>query len=173
MKRPLVAVVSSYAIGLLLAEIFQPSLAALFISAFATLALALTSPRFRPFLIWPLLALVGWTNLIFHTAVISPDDLRNLIGNETEIVSVRGILTQTPQIKISERDGEPTEHSLAQVKVSEIQSDGNWQPAFGKIIVSTPNELPENFFAGQSVEISGVISKPSPPLAEGLFDGLD
>ncbi|MGH7975570.1 MAG: ComEC/Rec2 family competence protein, partial [Limisphaerales bacterium] len=54
----------------------------------------------------------------------------------------------------------------------EIQRDGNWRPTLGKIIVSTPAPL-TNFFAGQSVEISGVISKPSPPLAEGLFDDRD
>jgi competence protein ComEC len=173
MKRPLVAVVSCYATGLLLAEIFQPPLAILFSISFFILVLALVLKKFRPILICLLLAFTGWTNLIFHTAIISPNDLRNLIGNETEIANIRGILIQTPQLKISERDGEPTEHSLAQVKVSEIQRDGNWQPAFGKIIVSTPNALPTNFFGGQSVEISGVISKPSPPLAEGLFDDRD
>src|SRR5271154_1864270 len=168
MKRPLVAVVSCYATGLLLAEIFQPPLAVLFSISFFVFVLALILKKFRPILICLLLALAGWTNLIFHTAIISPNDLRNLIGNETEIVSVRGTLTQTPQLKISERDGDETEHSLAQVQVSKIQRDGNWQFAFGKIIVSTPDKLPTIFFAGQSVEISGVISKPSPPLAEGL-----
>ena len=173
MKRPLAAVVSCYAIGLLLAEISQPPLVQLFFFSFALLAAAIALPRFRPHLICALLVLTGWTNLIFHTAVIAPDDLRNLVGNETEIVSVRGILTQTPQLKISERDGEQTEHSLAQIRVSEIRRDDNWQPALGQIIVSTPSALPEKFFAGQSVEISGVIAYPPPPLAEGLFDDRD
>jgi competence protein ComEC len=173
MKRPLVAVVSSYAVGLLLAEIFQPPLVQLFSFSFAALALAIALPRFRPHLICARLVLSGWTNLIFHTTAISPDDLRNLIGNETEIASIRGILTETPKIKISERDGEPAEHSLAQICVTEIRLDDNWQPALGKIIVSTPSALPENFFAGQSVEISGVIARPAFPLAEGLFDDGD
>jgi competence protein ComEC len=173
MKRPLAAVVSYYAIGLLLAGIFQPPLAVLFLISFFVFVLALVLKKLRPILICILLALAGWTNLILHTAVISPNDLRNLIGNKTEIAIVRGILTQTPQIKIAERDDQQTEHSLAQVQVSEIQRNGNWQSAFGKIIVSTPDECPTNFFAGQSAEISGVISKPSPPLAEGLFDDRD
>jgi competence protein ComEC len=173
MKRPLVAVVSCYAAGLLLAQIFQPPLAVLFSISFFVLALAIAFAKFRPVLICLLLALAGWTNLIFHTAIISPNDLRNLIGNQTEIVSVRGILTQTPQIKITERDGQETEHSLAQFKISEIRRDDNWQFALGNIVVSTPGELPANFFAGQSVEISGVIARPSFPLAEGLFDDRD
>ncbi|MGA9876052.1 MAG: ComEC/Rec2 family competence protein [Solirubrobacteraceae bacterium] len=173
MKRPLAAVVSCYATGLLLAEIFQPPPIVLFSISFFTLALAIVLKKFRPILICILLALAGWTNLIFHTAIISPDDLRSLIGNKTEIARVRGTLVATPQIKITERHGENIIHSLAQIKVSEIQRDGNWRPALGKIIVSTPDELPANFFAGQSVEISGVISKPPPPLAEGLFDDRD
>src|SRR5271154_1469538 len=139
MKRPLAAVVSFYAIGLLLAEIFQPALSILFSISFFVLVLAIAVEKFRPILICLLLALAGWTNLIFHTAIISPNDLRNLIGNETEIVSVRGILTQSPQIKLSERDGEEIEHSLAQIKISEIRRDENWQPALGKIVISTPS----------------------------------
>ncbi len=87
--------------------------------------------------------------------------------------SVRGVLEETPKLKISERDGEPTEHSLAQVRVSELRRGENWQPAFGEIVVTTPGALPEHFFAGQAVEISGVVARPPPPLAEGLFDYRD
>ena len=170
MKRPLAAVVSFYATGLLLAEIFQPPLAALFSICFVVLILALVLEKFRLVLICLLLALAGWTNLVVRTAVISPDDLRNLIGNEPQIAAVRGILIQSPQLKISERDGEQSEHSLTQVRVSEIRLDNQWRPAPGKIIVATPGELSPDFFAGQSVEISGVISRPPTPLAEGLFD---
>ena len=173
MKCPLVAVVSAYAAGLLLAGIFQPPLVVLFAISFLTLVLALLSKPLRPFLIWPLLALAGWTNLTFHTAVISPDDLRTLVGNTDAIVSIRGVLDETPKLKISERDGESTEHSLAEVRVNEMQFGENWQPALGEIIVTTPDALPEHFFAGQPVEISGVIARPPLPLAEGLFDYRD
>jgi competence protein ComEC len=173
MKRPLVAVVSCYSAGLLLAKIFQPPLATLFSISFFVFVLAIVLKKIRSPLICLLLALVGWTNLIFHTAIVAPDDLRNLIGNETEIVSVRGILTQSPQIKLSERDGEEIEHSLVQIKILEIRRDDNWQPAFGEITVTTPSALPEKFLAGQSVEISGVLARPPPPLAEGLFDDRD
>ena len=44
-------------------------------------------------------------------------------------MSVRGILPETPHVKISERDGEQTEHSLAQVRVTELRRGENWQPA--------------------------------------------
>jgi competence protein ComEC len=173
MNRPLVVVVSFYALGILLAQFFQPPLVALFAISFSVLVLALVLEKFRGVLIWLLLVLAGGTNLIFHTAIISPNDLRNLIGNETKIISVRGTMLETPHIKIVERGDESHEHSLAQISVTEICRNENWQSALGKIIVSTPNELPANFFKGQSVEISGVIARPPLPLADGLFDYRD
>ena len=121
MKRPLVAVVSCYATGLLLAGIFQPPLAALFAVSFLVLVLILVLEKFRPFLIWPLLALVGWTNLASRTAVVSPSDLRTLIGTDAAIVAVRGDLIETPHLKIVERDDQETERSLAKVRVSEFR----------------------------------------------------
>jgi competence protein ComEC len=172
MKCPLAAVVSCYAAGLLFAEFFQPPLAALFAVSFFVLVL-LVLEKFRPVLICILLALAGWTNLIVHTAVISPIDLRATIGTNDAIVSVRGTLVETPKLKISQRDGEPVEYSLAQIRVTELRREENWRPALGEIIITTPSALPENFFAGQSVEISGVIARPPQPLAEGLFDNRD
>jgi competence protein ComEC len=173
MKRPLVAVVSCYVPGLLLAAFFQPPLAVLFAASLFVLVLALVLEKFRPWLIWPLLALVGWTNLASRTAVLSPNDLRALLGNDAVIATVRGILVETPHIKIVERDDQQTEHVLAQVRVIGLRRGENWQPADGKIVVTTPGVLPANFFAGQPVEISGVIARPPPPLADGLFDYRD
>jgi hypothetical protein len=77
------------------------------------------------------------------------------------------------RVKIVERDDQETEHSLAQVRVTELRRGENWQPATGEIMVATPGTLPARFFAGQPVEITGVIARPPPPLAEGLFDYRD
>ncbi len=170
MKRPFVAVVSAYALGLLLAGIFQPPPGALFAIALALLAPTLVLRKFRPWLIWPLLALAGWANLASRTAVVAPDDLRALLGNDGAIAAVRGNLTETPHLKISGRDDSPSECSIAQVRVTALRRDAGWQPATGVIIVTTPGVLDRDFFAGQPVEISGVIEPPPLPLAEGLFD---
>ena len=78
MKRPLVAVVSCYVAGLLLAEIFHRRSARCLPFHFFVLVLVLVLEKLRPLLIWPLLVLVGWTNLVVRTAVISPDDLRTV-----------------------------------------------------------------------------------------------
>ncbi len=170
MKRPFLIIVSFYIAGLLIADFFHPPVIALFIASFSLIALVFASKRLRPFLVLALLALVGWTNLAIHQAVVSPNDLRRLVGGQTELVSIRGALARMPQIKIAARNN--AEHSLTQIRVTEISGADNWQPAFGTIIVSTPSPL-ANFFTGQSVEISGLIAQPAPPIAEGLFDYRD
>ena len=173
MKRPLVAVVSCYATGLLLAELFQPPLVALFGIAFVVLVLVLVLEKLRPLLLWLLIAFVGWTNLASRTAIVSPNDLRALLGDTNAIVTVRGTLIETPHLRITERDGQQTERSVAQVQVTALRRDANWRPAAGSIIVTTPGALDSRFFAGQPVEVTGVISRPASPLAEGLFDYRD
>ena len=170
MKRPFVAVVSAYAIGLLLAGMVQLSPVRLLALAFAFLVPALIFARFRPWLLWPLLVLTGWANLAGRTAVVSPDDLRALLGDETAIVCVRGILRETPHLKISRRDNLPVEHTLAQIQVQALRRGTDWQTAAGTVMVMTPGTLDGRFFAGQPVEISGVMGRPPVPLAEGLFD---
>ena len=59
------------------------------------------------------------------------------------------------------------------IRITEMRREETWQPASGSVIVSTPNSLPDSIFAGQPVEISGVIARPPPPLADGLFDYRD
>jgi competence protein ComEC len=172
MKRPFVAVVSVYALGLLLAGIFHPPPVVLLALAFAVLVPALVFAKFRPWLIWPLLALAGWANLASRTGVVSPDDLRALLGDNDAIATVRGTLTETPHLKISVRDDLPVERSLAQIQVQALRRGATWQPAAGSIMVMTPGALDAHFFSGQPVEVSGVIGRPPTPLAEGLFDYL-
>ena len=170
MKRPLVAVVSCYISGLLAGALVHPPLLALFAAAFLVLSLILVLAKLRRWLIWPLLALVGWTNFASRTAVLSPNDLRALLGGEAAIVTVRGQLVATPQLRVFERDEQESWRTLAQVRVSELRRGSSWQPATGQIIVTTPGILPHGFFAGHTVEISGVLAPPAAPLAEGLFD---
>ena len=101
MKRPFVVVVSFYTLGLLLALFIPAPLPALLAAAFLILILVFIIKRFQPVLLCVLLVLAGWTNLAFHTAIISPNDLRRVIGSAPEIATVRGTLTQSPQIKLS------------------------------------------------------------------------
>jgi ComEC/Rec2-related protein len=170
MKRPLVPVALCYAAGLLLAQAFQPALFVLFSGAFVLLALALAWPRARPWLLWPLLIVAGWTNLVSRTAVVSPHDLRNVIGDSAEFVTLRGMLTETPSLRIFERDAQESFRSIAELDVTSLSRGTHWQPTQGRIVVTTIGELAGNFCSGQKVEVTGALAPPMTPIAPGLFN---
>ncbi len=170
MNRPLVSVVLAYATGLLLAQYFQVPPGVLLGLGFFLLLLALVRENLRPHLLWPLLALLGWTNLAVHTRIISPQDLRRLLAAEPEMVTVRGTLMETPGERVYLRDETESWRTLARLNVNALAQNGNWRPAAGQILVTTPGTLPAEFFRGQPVEIAGVIARPPVPVAEGLFD---
>ena len=170
MGRPFVAIIIAYVAGLLGAQVCQLPLAFLFATAFALLLATLFVRPWRPVLIWPLLALAGWTNYAINTAILSPNDLRVLLGQEPAIATVRGELLESPRLKIRIQDSVEKWRGVARVKVSAIRRDEHWQPATGTVLVNTPNLPDPQFFTGQPVEITGVIAPPPPPLAEGLFD---
>ena len=170
MNRPLVSVAGAYAAGLLLGQVFQPPPVSLLAGAALVLIVVIFSPKLRPILLWPLLALIGWGNLVGHTAILSPNDLRTLIGNEPALVTVRGHLIETPRLKVTVREEQETWRNVARVRVSGLSHGDSFAPASGDLLVLTPG-LPSNqFFAGQNVEIAGVIARPQTALAEGLFD---
>lgn len=170
MDRPLASVVIAYAAGLFCAQLWQPAAGWLFAAAFSILALALALEKFRLPLLWLVLALAGWANYSVRTAVISPDDLRALLGGAPAIATVRGYLAETPRQKISVRDGQENWRSAAVVRVREIVRGGTVSPAAGEVLATVPGVPGANFFAGQHVEISGVIARPPPAPAAGLFD---
>ena len=172
MNRPLVSIVLAYAAGLLLAEFFHSAPTALLAVSSFVLLLTVSLPKLRSGFLWPLLALIGWSNYSVRTAAISPHDLRTQIGTEPALVTVRGELLETPRQMVYEREGEKVWRSLATVRVQSCQrlKQNSAAPAHGDILTTTPGVLGTNIFAGQTVEISGVLGQPPRPVAEGLFD---
>lgn len=170
MKRPLVPVALGYAGGLVLAEFCQPKLAWLLPVAGVVLTVALVWPSRRAWLLWPLLALTGWANLLSRTAVLSPMDLRVVQGTNAAIVAVRGTLLETPSQRVFERGEVEVWRTLAEVRVTELRPGHHWRPAVGRVMISTPGQLARKFFSGQPVEIEGILLPPATPVAEGLFN---
>lgn len=170
MKRPLLPVALCYVGGLLLAEAVQPPLLFLFVGAFSLLLLACCWARARGLLLWPLLVLVGWTNLVSRTAVLSPHDLRLIIGPEPVLATVRGTLEETPSLRVYEQGDRETSRTLVPLSITALARGETWQPASGRVMVTTKGSLPSDFFAGREVEITGVLTPPPSPIAPGLFD---
>ncbi len=172
MKRPLLAVALLEVCGILLAPLPVP-LAVLFALGPLLIALFVLLPRARLPLLCALIVLAGWTNLARRTAVLSPNDLRKLFGRQDAGVTVRGVLVETPRRTLHQDSatGAPYWTSTATIAASEVRPDGqDWQPAFGRIATTTTDRLPDNFFAGQSVEVASVLEPARGPVAEGLFD---
>jgi competence protein ComEC len=170
MKRPLLRVALPYVAGILAANYVRCPLTPLLVGAFGILITALCWTRPRPILLYPLLFLAGFTCYTFHTAALSPFDLRRILSETPRLITVRGELTETPVLTVYELDDKPSWRTLARIKVSSLCPDeGTWQAARGQIAVSTPAPL-TNLFAGQTVEVFGVIAPPRGAVAEGTFD---
>jgi competence protein ComEC len=170
MKRPLVPITVLYAGGILWGEYFRAPLIPLLAGCIGLVLVAIVWRVLRTWLLYALFFLTGWAGMLMSSAVISPHDLRTLLGSEPQIATVRADLTDTPSMREHETVNRLTVRTLARAQVTAIQFKGrDWQPAKGGIAIGTSGAL-TNLFAGQQVEIQGVISLPKRALAEGLFD---
>ncbi|MBI3851036.1 MAG: ComEC/Rec2 family competence protein [Verrucomicrobia bacterium] len=172
MKRPLVMVALLYSGGLLLADFLQVPLVGLIVVTLSLAVGALLWAKARSVLLGLLVLLAGWTNLTLRTAIISPIDLRVVVGERTEFITLRGALSETPYQRVYEHhDQEPSWRTMSLVDVSELRFQKQiWRPTFGGVAISTPGILSSNFFAGQTVEVTGILRAPKGAVADGLFD---
>ncbi len=120
----------------------------------------------RTILIVIMLILFGWSNFIRKTAVVSPHDLRLLIPRGAEIVTVRGKMTSSPDQQLAGL----TKRMLVQMSAESIFLDDKWQPAYGRIFISTTDQLGVEYFAGRMIQVDGVLSPPEMAASPGLFD---
>ena len=104
MKRPLLPIALIYASGVLFAHYI--SLIPWHMLGLSCLVgvLAVVWRERRVLWLMGLLFMAGATNLTLHTAVISPDDLRSILGDKARIVTIRGVLRETPSLRVLEQD---------------------------------------------------------------------
>jgi competence protein ComEC len=111
-----------------------------------------------------------WSNAALSTAVLSPYDLRLITGDAPQLATLRGMLRETPAQRVFVQDEKESWRTVAQVELTAIRLNRqNWQPARGRVAITTPGAL-TNFFAGQIVEVFGVLRLPKLAAAEGTFD---
>ena len=171
MKYPFVMIALCYGGGILLADFLPLPLGWLFVAAFALVLPSTLWPRGRPWLIWPSLALVGMTALRLHQSALSPADLRTVVGETMRYTTVRGVLRETPYLRVYEHGDEQTWRTIALLEARSLQTqETNWTTVQGDVVVSTAGVLPPEFFGGRAVEITGILRVPKGPLAQGLFD---
>jgi competence protein ComEC len=172
MKRPLIPVALFLVLGILLGPLPVP-LSALFATSFILVLLFAVWPRARLVLLCALIVLAGWTNHARRIAILSPYDLRVIFGEHDALATIHGKLVATPSHRLHLDLKYNTNYwtTTAEIEVSRVSLDNeNWQPAFGRIETITYDNLPDSFFAGQTVELNGDLKPASGTVAEGLFD---
>ena len=170
MKRPLLTLALLYVAGVLLGAVWPLAVTGLFALTFLLLVFAMASAQLRRTCLVASLVLAGWCNIAARLDILSPHDLRVVFSQRTDIVTVRGVLIETPVERVHERKGEPVERTHAVVETHELRLDGRWQAAHGRIAITMPGVLGTNFFTGRTVEVDGVLQSPPGARAEGLFD---
>jgi ComEC/Rec2-related protein len=135
-------------------------------------AVALLSPHLRRPALALLIICFAWANTVSRTTIISPVDLRNLVGDSPEYLTLCGTLVDMPVYREYERNHRISGHTSAQINVRAIVRDSVRQPAVGWVAVSTRGQLDGRFFSGRQVEVTGVLQRPKGPNAPGQFDYL-
>jgi ComEC/Rec2-related protein len=159
-----------YVAGLLAGNRLEPPVPWLFAACGLAASAAFGFARLRPALLWLLVFLTGWTGIRLRTAILSPHDLRSLVATEAELVTLRGRLPDTPSWRLYQHHALRSTNTQAEVEVELLKQGDLWQPAFGRVAVSTGGPLGPGFFAGRTVEVTGVLRPPPSAAADGLFD---
>src|SRR5712691_11756956 len=137
MRRPLLPVGLFYVAGILLSDLFFVSPIFLLVSGLGLALMTLLCGRARPWLLFALIVLTGWSNVALRTAILSPHDLRILIGDVPGLATIRGTLRETPTLRVFEHDDKPSWRTMAQLNVTAIRmAHQPWRQADGKIAVT-------------------------------------
>ncbi|MCS7338068.1 MAG: ComEC/Rec2 family competence protein [Verrucomicrobiae bacterium] len=171
MKRPLLTIAVLYAIGVLIAEFVPFERNSVLCCSGALGVIALLVPKVRPYLLAPLFVLVGAANLTLHKAVLSPFDLRVLLGEKPELVTVQGRLVGPPTHRSYGVGGAERWRTVGQIEVVSLRRAGlDFEHAVGRVAFSVNGLLGDEYCAGALVEVTGVIGPPRGPVAHGAFD---
>jgi competence protein ComEC len=113
---------------------------------------------------------LGASLLSFRYDARDATDLRQIVGDQPELVTIAGTLTEDPEHRVLEQDRRTRYRTTACVSVHQIKRGAVWQQASGDVAVSTTGFTSEEIVAGTEVEIDGVLSRPQGPIAPGVFD---
>ena len=172
MRRPLLIPALCVAAGIGAAEWIPEDFGTASFLA-ACLGLAMAGLWRRGFGVGLCLALFGAGALSYQATQwpLDPDDVRGRIDGRGELGRIRGILTETPSVRLTERRGQWMERTVVRLRVTGWRpGEGDWERASGQVLVSSLGVPDARFFRGQSVEIAGLVSAPPGPAAPGLFD---
>ena len=103
----------------------------------------------------------------------APDDLRHLLPPTESLVSIEGILLESPveRAHVGSPSAKTNFSATARVWVDRLRLDeGAWQAAQGEIVVAARGVLGKDFRGGRRVAIDGLIHTPPDAAVPGGFD---
>ncbi len=168
MKRPWALIAFLFAAGILWGKWSDVSLSVLFVFCFLLWGLCAIEKTPRLPLLELLLFSCGWLDWACSSALLSPWDLRRLETKTEELATLRGRLTGPLVYRF--REDKETWRSVAQLRASAWKRRGEWEPAFGLVLVQTRGIVPGSFSSENEVEVEGVLRIPAGPMVEELFD---
>ena len=128
MKRPLLPVALFYVGGILMARFISLPPLLLLVASLGLAALTLAWPRARLVGLCSLIVLTGWTNHALRTAILSPLDLRRILGEQPEILTFRGSVRETPVQRVYERNQQESWRTMARIDVTALRLNRQSRP---------------------------------------------
>src|SRR5438445_11824573 len=105
MKRPLLLVGLLYVAGILAGE-YLPFLPVGLLWVLAGILLVtFVWPQGRSTLLYAAIFMAGSANVRLQESALSPNDVRNIVAEEPQIITVRGVLIETPVAHQHETSG--------------------------------------------------------------------
>jgi len=171
MNRPLLPPALAFAAGILANEFLTLPPAVWLAAAAVALLLSVVRTRAQIAGLWMGWIFAGAFAHAIHDTPLSPVDLRRLTGTEPRLVELRGVIAETPSLRLRERRGQWIGRTLVRLEVSAWRPEnGDWTPASGRVMTATRGAFPDTLFRGRRVEVSGVLQTPGGPAAPGLFN---
>ncbi len=161
-----------FGLGLVLSNHFGGDWAVVVGAAFFSLSLACFIARLRVFLLCLSLGLLGWADFLVQTAILSPRDLRVLQGPQPGLVRVLGVLMESPIRALPKASDPPgsSERGHARFEVRLLSKERLWIRAQGTVMVHGTGRFVADSHAGELMELTGVLSRPTQSLLPELFD---
>ena len=102
---------------------------------------------------------------------LHPSDLRLEVWSDPLEATVRGTVVGMPVVRSELRRGRLQERSRIEIRVAEIDPEGHgWRPVFGSIWIQAAGRMPEGVQPGREIEVHGLLERPPPAVASGVFD---
>jgi competence protein ComEC len=170
LKWPLAPWVICLAAGIVTADVWRHPIAwpyALLVALLVVWWLRRDTQRYLP---WLACFALGWTTQVLHTTIYSPNDLRVVLNDSTELAIVEGRVNSALNLKKVEGQQGIKMHFTTTMSVTRVRYAGEWHDVAGEIFVQALTAPPEGLRLNSTAQVTGVLARPDEAAAPGLFD---